>query len=969
MIGQTVSHYKIVEKLGEGGMGVVFKAEDLKLDRFVALKFLPREMSGDADTKTRFVHEAKSASALDHPNICTIHEIDETPDGQTFIVMPCYEGETLTDKLGKGQLDIAEAVDIVSQVASGLAKAHDKGIVHRDIKPGNILLTTDGHVKLVDFGLAKLTGRTRVTKTGTVIGTVGYMSPEQALGKDLDARTDVFSMGVVLYELLAGRLPFRGEQDAALLYSIVHEDPQPLLEYRSDVPEALVHIIERTLEKDVEDRYQNAAELVDDLQALSAELAAGKPMRMGRRPRGRAFRRLRRRGVTVPVAVIVVIVGVVAVRQVRQMFLSPSEALALAVVDFRDLATPDDPTTSAGMTGLVHVGLVESSPVRVISPEYLHDLRRRLFDTPRGPIGADQALEIARQSGATVLLSGQMGTMGAVSYVAWQLVDVATGKSVAGRRVDGDNQVLIADQIIAEVLPILAAGSGVEAPVAPPSVSTLTTSSAEAYRHYVAGVLAREEMRSWDALGELREAVRLDSTFALALFELSRTQHMELERESARAFAERAWALRTRLGIKDRMRLEAWRERVDGKEVGAISTYREMLVRWPDDRKVLSDLSEILYYKWYFDEAADITRRALVLYPDDYMFGLVYPKSLEHTGRSQEALVATRGYIERLPDNPNAWDELGMRYLAMGMSDSAEVSFQKALQIDPGFVWSRVSLGYCHYARGDAERAVNALEEVLQGSGLSAADSLSLFTDVTFWPGLTLLYAERGRFEKALDVFEQAKRSVSVPESETQIEGRIQLLLRIGRADEALRLAQDLSIGTETRFAALSAEHYRIRSLVALDSLQAARSAAAKLQADQAGGATEPFLLLRVAVDIALAEGDYDEALAALEEMRRHGVPLGGLHDIERRESLAAALHMAGRLDEAAGVLSELLRVYGSHAVSRYHLGRVYEELGRSADAEAEYRAFLDSWSQADDGLPPVADARSRLAALVGHSP
>jgi tetratricopeptide (TPR) repeat protein len=965
MIGQTVSHYKILEKLGEGGMGVVFKAQDLKLDRFVALKFLPRQLAADDDTKRRFIHEAKSASSLDHPNICTIHEIDETPDGQTFIVMPCYEGETLKEKLQKGPLEIGEALDIVHQVASGLGKAHESGIVHRDIKPGNIMLTRDGHVKLVDFGVAKLTGQTAVTKTGARVGTVGYMSPQQALGEELDPRSDVFSLGVVLYELLAGHLPFRGEHEAALLYSIVHEDSQPLSVYRSNVPEDLQQVIDRALQKEVDGRYKNATELMDDLDVLRADLATGKPMRVSKPPRGwRIKRRMKRREITVA-AVAVIILAAFALRFAWQhRFFLPTEALALAVVDFRDLATPDDPTTSAGVTGLVHVGLVESSPIRVISPEYLHDLRRRLFDTARGPIEADQALEVARQSGAALLLSGQIGTVGGGSYVTWQLVEVASGKSLAAKRVEGDSQLLLADQIIADVLPLLAEEGGVDAPLSQPSVSTLTTSSAEAYRHYVRALLAREEMRYWDAFGELQEAVRLDSTFALALFEMSRPQHIDLERGQARAYAERAWQLRTRLGIKDRMRLEAWRAGVDGHDADAIATYREMLVRWPDDHKVLKDLARMLYYKWYYDEVAEVAERGLALYPDDFWLGSHYGASLARTGRGKEALQSTRAFAKRIPQNPNVWDEMGLRFLAVGMPDSAEAAFQQALEIDTNFVWSQKGLVYSHYCRGDVDRSIETIERMFERGTLSSSDSLRLLTAVTFWPGMTLLYAEKGRFAKAFEVFEEAKRTVSLPEIETQVEGRIQLLLRMGRAEEAMRLVQSLSKRASRRFTVLSAEHYRIRTLVALDSLEAARAAAAKLRAEEEKGAPQYFLLLRVAADIALAEGDPEGALAALDQMLRHGIPLGGLHDIERRESLARAHRMAGRPEEAADVLEELLRIYGSHAVAHYELGQVYEEMGRASEAEREYTAFLDAWSQADAGLPQVADARARLDAL-----
>jgi serine/threonine protein kinase len=199
MIGQTISHYKIIEKLGGGGMGVVYKAEDTKLKRMVALKFLPPDLTRDDEAKERFVHEAQAASALDHPNICTIHEIDETDDGQIFICMAYYEGETLKKKIERGPLPFDQTLDLAMQIAQGLARAHEAGITHRDIKPANIMITTRGEVKIVDFGLAKLVGQTRLTKTGTTMGTVAYMSPKQAQGIDADHRSDIWSLGVVLY--------------------------------------------------------------------------------------------------------------------------------------------------------------------------------------------------------------------------------------------------------------------------------------------------------------------------------------------------------------------------------------------------------------------------------------------------------------------------------------------------------------------------------------------------------------------------------------------------------------------------------------------------------------------------------------------------------------------------------------------------------------------------------------------------
>jgi len=268
MIGKTISHYKIHEKLGGGGMGVVYKAEDIKLKRQVALKFLPPEWSRDEEAKARFIREAQTASALDHPNICTIYEIDETKDGQMFIAMACYDGESLKEKIESGPFPIDEAINIAIQVAQGLAKAHEKGIIHRDIKPANILITEDVHVKIVDFGIAKLVGRTMLTKEGMTLGTVAYMSPEQAQGAAVDHRTDIWALGAVLYEIITGERPFKGDHEQAIIYSILNEDPQSIAEVRSKVPTEMAHLIEKLLQKHPNDRYQTIEDLLNEIQSI-----------------------------------------------------------------------------------------------------------------------------------------------------------------------------------------------------------------------------------------------------------------------------------------------------------------------------------------------------------------------------------------------------------------------------------------------------------------------------------------------------------------------------------------------------------------------------------------------------------------------------------------------------------------------------------------------------------------------------
>jgi len=283
MIGQVVSHHKILGHLGGGGMGVVYKAQDLKLDRSVALKFLPSDLTPDPEAKQRFIHEAKAASAPQPNNICSVHDIDQTDDGQLFIVMDFYDGEPLKKEIECGPLKIEEAVDIAMQVAQGLTKAHEHGIVHRDIKPANIMITSDGVAKIVDFGLAKLSGRTMLTKTGSTLGTAACMSPEQTRGEPADHRTDI--------EMISGKRPFDAEYENALMYPIINAEPGPITALRTGVPKNVAEIVSNAVAKAPKDRYQHADELIVDLRNIhptsTSSLAAspGPALTRGRRTR------------------------------------------------------------------------------------------------------------------------------------------------------------------------------------------------------------------------------------------------------------------------------------------------------------------------------------------------------------------------------------------------------------------------------------------------------------------------------------------------------------------------------------------------------------------------------------------------------------------------------------------------------------------------------------------------------------
>ena len=291
MIGQTISHYRIVEKLGEGGMGVVYKAEDTRLDRTVALKFLAAHLLDDEAHKARFLREAKAAAALDHPNIATIHEIDEA-NGQAFLAMAYIEGPSLDKKIRQRPLKLEEALDIAIQIAQGLHAAHERGIVHRDIKSANILLTPRGEVKITDFGLARFEDRAQLTKSGITLGTPAYMSPEQALGKTVDGRSDIWSLGVVIYEMVTGRLPFAGEVERAVIYSILNQDAEPPTALRTGVPLELDRIVSKALAKEAADRHQHVDDLLVDLRRMRKEFESAPVPKQAREDRDRAAREI-----------------------------------------------------------------------------------------------------------------------------------------------------------------------------------------------------------------------------------------------------------------------------------------------------------------------------------------------------------------------------------------------------------------------------------------------------------------------------------------------------------------------------------------------------------------------------------------------------------------------------------------------------------------------------------------------------
>ena len=510
MIGKTVSHYKILEHLGGGGMGVVYKAQDLKLDRPVALKFLPPDLTRDPEAKQRFIHEAQAASSLDHPNICDVHDIGETEEGQIFIVMAYYEGETLKKKIERGPLKIGDALDIANQVAQGLTKAHEHGITHRDIKPANIMITADGVPKVVDFGLAKLSGRTMLTKTGSTLGTAAYMSPEQARGEPADHRTDIWSLGVVLYEMLTGKRPFEADYENALLYSILNAEPEPITGIRTGISMELERIVQKCLQKLPSGRYQHMDELALDLRGVSQVSTTGRKL-----PITEGVPSSPKRRATAFILGALVLAGTLAVTwwllkgSVNHKG-TEGEIKSIAVLPFPVLGAGEDARMFAdGIHGEILSRLTKIKGLKVkgqTSVLQYRDTKKRLRD-------------IGEELGVDFLMEGSVHRAGDRVRVQAQLIDAETEDHVWADTYDRpfdnilDIESSISQRIAIELNAILT-------PKERRLVEQKPTENLEAYEYYLKGLYYWKVPYSNSgndiASQMFQKAVSLDSNFALA---------------------------------------------------------------------------------------------------------------------------------------------------------------------------------------------------------------------------------------------------------------------------------------------------------------------------------------------------------------------------------------------------------------------------------------------------------------------
>ncbi|MBI2678956.1 MAG: protein kinase [Candidatus Koribacter versatilis] len=673
MINRTVGHYRVVERLGSGGMGVVYRAEDTMLGRDVALKFLPPEAVADQAVLDRFLREARASAALNHPHICTIHEV-ETFDGQPVIVMEYLEGESLKARIERDPIPADELLTLAIQIAEGLQAAHAKGVTHRDVKPANIFLGASGQAKILDFGLAKFATRRQhagaaaggasitldsegLTSPGSAIGTIAYMSPEQARGEELDARTDLFSLGAVLYEMSTGQVPFPGSTSAVIFDGILHGAPRPPLELNAKLPAELERIVSKALEKDRDLRYQSASEFKSDLKRLKRDLDSS-----GRQPAAKAS-------------------------SAGNAAAEPAQAeKSLAVLYFENLSgTKDDEYFRDGMTEDIITELSKIARLKLFPRSEVLAYRDKPVTAPH----------VGQQLNARYVLEGSIRRAGNRVRITAQLVETATRHSVWAERYDRQLEDLFAiqDEIarsIAQALRITLS------PQEEKTIGRKPTENAQAYDFYLRGRSYTRRFELDFALHMMEQAIKLDPNFALAYVGTAWICGVIIEFRDkdpkwlAKGIAACDKALNLEPQLPEALAARARLFFAEGKHEDAIRYARTAIALRPDCDGAYDALGRALFSSDRYAEAADIADKALEVNGDDYNTYIPYYNSLQRMGQTDRAhTVAVRHatvlerQLELNPDDIRARILLAARFAELQRGDEAVQHLQVAAALRP----------------------------------------------------------------------------------------------------------------------------------------------------------------------------------------------------------------------------------------------------------------------------------------------
>jgi eukaryotic-like serine/threonine-protein kinase len=943
MIGQIISHYRILEKLGGGGMGVVYKAEDTRLRRFVALKFLPAEMLHDFTSLERFRREAQAASALNHPNICTIYDIGEH-DGQQFIAMEFLDGETLKHRISGKPVPFDETLELAIQIADALRVAHAQGIIHRDIKPANLFVTRQSNAKVLDFGLAKFapvmeggfsgiataTEDTLLTSPGSAMGTVAYMSPEQARGEELDARTDLFSFGAVLYEMTTGRMAFSGNTSAVIHDAILNRTPVPLTQATSCLPPGLELIVNKALEKDRRLRYQHAADIRTDLQRLKRDSDSGRAsaVQAGSK-RSKKFTSPRWLVATGAIVIVGLVVGTWLFFSRSRHPLTEKDTIVLA--DFTN--TTGDPVFNGTLRQALTVQLEQSPFLSLISEQSIQQTLRLMGQPTEARLTPEIARDLCQRAGSKAYLSGSIASLGSQFVLGLNAVNCQTGDTLADEqaRATGKEQVLPAmDKVAAKLRQKLGESLSTVQKFDTP-IEQATTPSLEALQAYSLGWKIQTGKGDDAAAAPLyRRAIRLDQNFAMAYASLGTSYNNLGEMSAAAENIRKAYELRDRVSEREKFYIESH------------------------------------YYQFVTDDL-EKARQVYELWAQTYPRELVPPNNLTYIygalGQYEKALMEAREAF-RL-NQASGYGNLAISFLQLNRIEETRATVGEAQAKN----FDSPPLHFIQYQVG-----------FLQNDAAEMKRQVAWAVDKPGWDGVLLASqantaAYSGQLGKAREFSRRAVASAErVQEKETAAGYEAEASLRealFGNAAQARQRAAaalTLSAGRDVQYGAALA--------LALTGDAGRTQAMANELSNRFSDDTVVHFnyLPTIHALVALSRNDSSKAIAALQPTPPYemGTPGAGtfspnLYPVYvRAEAYLAGHHGSEAATEFQKILDHRGVVVNAPIGVLAHLGlaRAYSLRGDNPKARAAYQEFLTLWKDADPEVPIVKVAKAEYAKL-----